>query len=152
MESLKNTDKAAYSKLAGKVPGTAAFDAAWKSVAASNSNFGKHQHNFIQQKYYDPAVSSVRKTIGLDVTKRSQAVQDAIWSTSVQHGSGSVAKILKNAGISPMTSDAEIIKRIYTERAAGNGTKYFPSSSTAVRNSVVKRFGNEMKDALNMLT
>jgi len=152
VESLKNIDKTAYQQLAGKAPGSAAFDSAWKAVANGNSNFGSYQHNFIQQKYFDPAVSSVKKVIGLDVTRRSQAVQDAIWSTAVQHGSGSVAKILKNAGISPMTSDAEIIKRIYAERAAGNGTKYFSKSSTAVRNSVVKRFGSEMKDALNMLT
>lgn len=152
VDSLKNVDKAAYIKLVGKTPGTAAFDAAWKSVAAGNPNFGTYQHDYIQQKYFDPAVSSVKKTIGLDVTKRSQAVQDAIWSTAVQHGSGSVSKILKNAGVNTIMNDAEIIRRIYAERAAGNGSKYFSSSSTAVRNSVVKRFGSEMKDALNMLT
>lgn len=94
----------------------------------------------------------MQKKVGLDVNRRSQAVKDAIWSTAVQHGSGSVAKIVKNAGITPMTSDAEIIRRIYAERAADNGKKYFSSSSTAVRNSVVKRFNNEMKDALNMLS
>lgn len=149
---LKSVDKVAYNALAGKKPGTIQFDAAWKKVAANNKNFGQYQHNFIQQKYYEPAVKSLIKNNGLDVSKRSLAVQNAIWSTAVQHGAGSVSKIVKAAGISPMDSDEYILKKLYAERGAKNGMKYFSSSSTAVRNGVVKRFGNELNDALRMLT
>lgn len=151
VEYLKNVDSSAYKALSGKTPGSASFDAAWKQLASSNKNFAQYQHNFVQRKYYDPAVKSVMKNVGLDISKRSPAVQDAIWSAAVQHGSGSVSKIVKAAGITSMTSDAEILKRIYAERGAKNGQKYFPSSSSKVRASVVKRFKNELNDALKML-
>lgn len=152
VEYLKKVDPSAYKSLAGKKPGSAAFDSAWKQLAANNKNFAQYQHDFTKQQYYDPAVKSVLKNNGLDVSRRSKAVQDAIWSTAVQHGTGSVSKIVKAAGISPMTSDEEIIRRLYAERGANNGMKYFSKSSSDVRASVVKRFQKEMNDALRMLS
>lgn len=152
MDYLKKVDSSAYKALSGKSPGSAAFDTAWKQLASGNKNFAQYQHDFTKQQYYDPAVKSVYKEVGLDVERRPQAVKDAIWSTAVQHGVGSVSKILKAAGVSPMMSDAEIIKRLYAERGANNGMKYFSKSSSNVRNSVVNRFKNEQKDALSMLS
>jgi hypothetical protein len=152
VDYLKNVDSSAYKALSGKPPGSAAFDSAWKQLSSNNKNFAQYQHDFTKKQYYDPAVQSVFKNIGLDVERRPQAVKDAIWSTAVQHGVGSVSKILKSAGVSPMMSDAEIIKRLYAERGANNGMKYFSKSSSSVRNSVVNRFKNEQKDALSMLS
>lgn len=86
------------------------------------------------------------------MAERSPAIQDVLWSTSVQHGSGGAANIFKNAGITDNMTDAEIIVRIYRERAANDGKKYFPSSSDAVRKSVVNRFKSELADALKMLS
>lgn len=151
VEYLKKVDSSAYRALSGKTPGSASFDKAWKQLASTNKNFAQYQHDFVQQQYFEPAVKSVLKNNGLDVTKRSKAVQDAIWSTAVQHGAGSVTKIVKAAGITPMTNDAEILKRLYAERGANNGKKYFSSSSSEVRASVVRRFNNELNDALSML-
>lgn len=152
VEYLKNVDPSAYKALSGKTPGSASFDAAWKQLAKSNKNFAQYQHDFVQQTYYEPAARSLLKNNGLDISKRSQAVQDAVWSTAVQHGTGSVSKIVKAAGIQPMMTDQEIIRRLYAERGANNGQKYFSSSSSGVRASVVKRFQNEMNDALAMLS
>ena len=45
-------------------------------------------------------------------------------------------------------TDAELIAAIYDERGANNGMKYFPSSTSGVRNSVVNRFQSEKKQAL----
>lgn len=78
-------------------------------------------------------------------------MQNAVWSTAVQHGQSGANKVIKNAGINPNMSDAEIIRRIYTERAANNGKKYFPSSSTKIQQSVVRRFQSELKDAYKLL-
>lgn len=118
---------------------------------ANPTKFEQYQHDYIQQKFYAPAVSSIKKSTGLDVNTRSLAVQNAVWSTAVQHGQAGANKVVKNAGINSSMSDAEIIRRIYTERSANNGKKYFPSSTTAIQQSVVRRFNNELKDAYTML-
>lgn len=149
---LKNVSPSMYQQLAGKKPGTAAFDSAWKKVAASNpQQFNSLQHEYMRQGTFAPAVSKIVKSTGLDVSKRSEALQSVLWSTATQHGVGGANKVFKNAGISPNMSDAEIIRRIYTERAANNGMKYFPSSSPSVRKGVVNRFKSEVNDALSML-
>ena len=151
VSSLKNTDPAAYKKLAAHPVGSFGFDAAWKQVAASNKNFGKYQEDYARNQYYAPAAKSVLTKTGLDVNKRSVAVQEAIWSTAVQHGSGSVAKIVKAAGITPAMNDTEILKRLYAERGANGGAKYFKSSPKNIQVSVANRFKSELKDALKLV-
>ena len=152
MNYIQKSSPETYKALSGKSPGTQAFDTAWKQLAARDpQGFNKVQHDFIANQYYTPAVSGVRKSTGLDVSKRPQAVQDALWSTAVQHGVGGANNIFKAAGITPMMSDAEIIRRVYAERGANNGMKYFKSSSPQIRSGVVNRFRKEQQDALNML-
>lgn len=147
---LQSASPAAYNQLSGKQVGSSAFNSAWKSLARDGS-FGDLQHDFIQQSYYEPALSSIRSSLGIDLSGRSAAVQDALWSTAVQHGVGGAKTVFRNAGVTANMSDAEIIRRVYTERGANNGKKYFPSSSEKVRKGVVSRFRSEMQDALNML-
>jgi len=138
--------------LAGKAPGTTAFNNAWKSLANNNSAaFQSAQHEFIKSTHYTPALNSIKKSTGIDVSKRGPAVQEALWSTSIQHGSGGANNVFKNAGISNNMSDAEIIRRVYAERGANNGQKYFPSSSQSIRTSVVNRFKKELNDVLAMI-
>jgi hypothetical protein len=150
---LKSADQSIYNAFAGKTVGGTTFDAAWKSIAAKQpEKFEQLQHDFIQNSHFAPAVSKVEKAIGLNVSDRSTALQDVLWSTAVQHGSGGAATVFKNAGITSGMTDQEIILRIYAERAKDNGKKYFASSSDAVRNSVVNRFKSELQDALKMLT
>lgn len=136
----------------GKKPGSAEFDKAWKDLASKEPEFfDRLQHNYIQSTHYAPAVNKVEKATGLNIADRSAAIQDVLWSTSVQHGSGGAATIFKNAGITDNMTDAEIIIRIYRERSANDGKKYFPSSSDAVRKGVVNRFKSELSDALKMI-
>lgn len=133
-------------------PGTAAFNAAWKKVSSSNPKaFENLQHAFIKSSHYEPVVKRLADS-GLNLSNRSKALQDVVWSTAVQHGVGGATTVIKNAlAGNPGMSDEQLIRRIYAERGAGNGQKYFGSSSDSVRRSVVGRFQNEMKDALNML-
>jgi hypothetical protein len=152
MNYLKNADPAIYKRLAGYKPGTAYFNGAWKSIANTDAQrFNEIQHNFIKASHYDPAANSVRKSTGIDVNKHSAALQNVLWSVAVQHGAGGAAKIFKAAGIREGMSEADIIRRIYAERSAGNGSKYFSRSSSSIRKSVVRRFANELRDALAML-
>lgn len=132
-------------------PGTAKFNFAWKQLAQSDpKSFEESQYNFIKGSHYEPARASLIKSTGIDFSKRSTALQSVLYSVSTQHGSGGAAKLIKRAGITPGMSDAQIINRIYDERSADNGNRYFSSSSPQVRQSVVNRFKEERKDALQM--
>lgn len=148
----KNSASAVYKALSGKSPGSAAFNSAWKALASSNpAAFESVQRGFIQSSHYTPALSKVKASTGVDVSKLSPAMQNVLWSVSVQHGVGGANSVFKNSGIKPNMSEAEMIRRIYTERAANGGKKYFPNSSESIRKSVVNRFKDEVVDALGML-
>ena len=67
----------------GLTPVTPAFDRRWRELAASDPGFAQDQHDFIKRSHYDVQHARLRAA-GLDLTDRGPAVQDAVWSTSVQ--------------------------------------------------------------------
>lgn len=67
----------------GLVPATPKFDAKWKELARTDPGFGRDQHGFVGSSHYAAQVVAL-KANGLDLTDRGMAVQDAMWSTSVQ--------------------------------------------------------------------
>ncbi len=141
-----------YASLSKHKPGTSGFDTAWKALAKSSPDaFNKVQHDFIQASHYQPAANKIKESLGFDASKYSLAIQNVLWSTAVQHGTGGALSVFKGAGIKPGMSEAEIIRRVYAERGANNGKKYFSKSSEKIRQAVVNRFKSEMQDALNML-
>lgn len=128
--------------------------AVWKKIYKENpKEFEKVQDQYFADQYFRPAAGKIKSAIGLDVGKRSTAVQAVLLSTAVQHGTAGAVNVWKNALGSKANdmSDSEIINAVYKERAANNGMKYFPSSSAAIRKGVVNRFSREKKDALAML-
>ncbi len=78
--------RSAYgARFTGLEPGTPAFSERWREVAAADpQGFAKDQHDFIQAKYYDVQLGRL-KDVGIDLSGRGPAVQDALWSTSVQY-------------------------------------------------------------------
>jgi len=96
------------------------------------------------------------------VTRRAPAVQDAVWSTAVQHGPNTpvVHRAIVAVGGAPnlqpadLEHDRRLIVAIYAERgrrsAAGN-LAYFARNSKAVQDGVARRFRDEERDALAML-
>lgn len=158
MNYVKTNDPETYNRLQAAGGAEAAkrgdpgFKAAWKETM-SDPERAKSQHGFISASHYTPAASKIAKTTGIDVSQRSKAVQDVVWSTSVQHGAGGANKIFARAtaNLGPNPSDEEIIKAVYTERSKNNGAGYFGSSTPGVRSSVVRRFKKEEADALAML-
>ncbi|MFE8704138.1 hypothetical protein ACFYKX_26580 [Cytobacillus sp. FJAT-54145] len=149
---LKKANPNVYKALSGHKPGSTGFNNAWSQLAKSDpKGFDSLQHGFIKQSHYDPAAYRIKENLGLDVNKYSPAVQNVLWSTAVQHGSAGATRVFREAGIKPGMSDEEIIKRVYAERGAQNGSKYFSRSSQSIRQSVVNRFQREMQDALKML-
>ncbi|MEN3067851.1 hypothetical protein [Uliginosibacterium sediminicola] len=133
-------------QFAGLQPGTPAFDAKWKEIAASDPGFADKQHDYIKATHYDPMMAKL-KASGLDLSGRGSAVQDAIWSTAVQFGPGSdlISKALgKNAA---SMTDAQIIDAIQGYKLANND-RLFARSSEAVRAGTARRAANERSTLL----
>ncbi len=145
------------------VPGTPNFSQAWKEIARRfPEEFRDVQHAYVKKNYFDKLAAKVKMDSGLDVARRSRALQDAIWSTAVQHGPNTtvVAKALRTLeqdgtlNTSDPDFDRKLIKAIYAERGRKNRDGvllYFKSSSLAVQKGIAKRYADEEKDALKML-
>ncbi len=113
------------------------------------------QHEFIKESYYDVQSNQLQKDMGLDLGKHSNALQQVIWSTAVQHGASTnvIEQALAGRDVSKM-SEAEIINAIYAERGrtdANGNLVHFSNSSADVQAGVANRFHNEDIDALNIL-
>ena len=130
--------------------GNPRFKDTWESLA-SNSDFRKCQHDFIQASHHDIAVESIKNRYNFDVCSRCNGLQDMIWSASVQHGPAGCTNIferaLQNTGktIDQLT-DVEIIRAFYAERKRVD--VYFRRSTAAVQQSVRNRFDREEQDCL----
>jgi len=138
---------------AGARAGTEEFKNAWKKLAADHSDeFLGLQHAFIKKNFYDKFVSRVQGQINLDVNNRSLAVQNAAWSTAVQHGPAN--NVFKNALTNVQIADGRpgdetIINAVYAERSKVE--TYF-TKVPELHANLKERFTKEKTDALNMLT
>ena len=162
-EFLANEGSRWASEFGGARPGTAAFTAAWRDIAAREPEaFEAAQHDYIQRTHYQVQADQVQTQTGVDVTNRSAALRDVVWSTSVQHGPETqvIARAMTNVqaqGVTPgdgQTYDRALINAIYDERGRrsdSGGLAYFSSSSAAVQASVANRFADERRDAVAML-
>jgi len=140
-------------QFAGLQPGTPEFNAKWKDVAKSDPAFGDAQHDFIKQTHYDPALAGLKKG-GIDLSGRGAAVQDALWSSSVQFGAGNdkkgavsiFQKALDGKDVAKM-SDQDLVAAVQDYKLANND-KLFASSSDAVRAGTAKRATTEKERLL----
>jgi len=112
-------------EFAGAVPGSAAFSAAWRAIAARETQvFTAAQHAFIERTHYRPAIAAVRARTGCDLDARHAAVRDVAWSVAVQHGgaalilSDGVAGADAGAGRGDAAYDRKLIGAIYDARTA----------------------------------
>lgn len=132
----------------------------WQKIASEDpERLAKLQHDFIEKSHYQPALQEIYERTGVDVEKQSKALQEVLWSTSVQHGPKGAAnifsRVLNSSGSSPAndTSKAslaegqDLIQSVYASRS-----KQFGSSTSRIRNSVHRRFQEEKQLALNMLS
>ena len=147
------------SQFTGLTPGSAQFTAVWKQLAQTNRDeFQNAQHDYIKRTHFDPLVSKIMKEDGVNILTRSNALQDVIWSTAVQHGPGTnvphvaIANIRTRPG--DPSFDSDFIKAIYAERGRkgpGGGLARFSRNSPKVQQGVAQRFRDEQRDALAML-
>ena len=127
--------------------------AAWKAVAASDPRrFEALQHEFIRSNNYSPAAKSIVLTTGVDVTKRSYALREVLWSTAVQHGPGGAERIFTQAiekaeALPPgQDFDKAVIEEVYRVR----GQKFFRHNKR-IREAVLSRFQDEKTTAIALL-
>ena len=108
----------------------------WKKLV-KEGRLSDLEHAFIKHSHYDPALKGIKNKELKDKINRSRVLQEALWSTAVQHGSSMASKIFDRSYEEGM-SDIELIEAVYNRR----GTK-FPSSTKQVQASVKKRFARE---------
>ena len=159
-EFIRQADFPFQAQFAGLNPGSPAFTTVWKNLAATRrEEFQELQHAFIKRTHFDLLVNKIRIAHALDVTTRSHALQDVIWSASVQHGPGtslvSVAlKALEGVTLIGLEFDEKLIRAIYAERGRKdtNGILvHFSGNSLKVQKGVANRYRQEEQDALTLL-
>jgi len=140
--------------------GTEEFTAKWKELAAKDpAGLRKNEHEYIKETHYDPQVGKLEAELKLDLTKRSAALRDVVWSVAVQHGPRTdliVTAVRPLVAKRPLdeVSDAAIIRAVYAERGRKDKDGKlvrFRSVGEEIIPALTRRFENEMKDALEML-
>lgn len=146
-ERLKAAGPANTGGRSGRMP------AVWKEIAASDpKRFEALQHEFIRSSSYAPAAKSIVLTTGVDVTKRSYALREVLWSTAVQHGPGGAERIFSQAiekaenTAGRQDFDKTVIEEVYRIRSQ----KFFRHNKR-VREAVQSRFRDEKTTAIAML-
>jgi hypothetical protein len=116
-------------QFAGLKPGTPAFDAKWKEIAAKDPKFGEAQQGYIKKQNYDPMMRGLKKD-GIDLSTRGKAVQELVFATGTQYGGYSrvMKEALRGKDVNKM-SDEEIVKTVQDYKGATVG-QYFKSSPT----------------------
>lgn len=148
MDHLKKTNPEAFERLSKAGPSDAgkqgAFAQEWKKLA-SEGKLQESEHEFIKKTHYDVGVNKIKDKGLQEKIGKSKALQEVMWSTSVQHGGGGAGGIFNKVYKEGM-SEEDLIKAIYKER----GTR-FGSSTAQVRSSVQNRFAQEQQLALGMV-
>jgi len=133
----------------GMSPGSAAFNKKYEQVANERgAEFAKAQKGFIDRTHYAPMVNNVLKGTGMDFSKKGKAVQEMLYSTGVQYGSGTsvINNALKGKNVANM-SDADIITTVQDYKSATVG-QYFRSSAPNIQQSVANRAQKEKAQLL----
>lgn len=135
-------------EFAGIVLGSEAFDAVWRAIAEREPEaFKDDQHEYIKRVYYTP----VRKLADTLHIPNTEAVNQMIWSASVQHGPNWISAVLK--AVSGL-KERELITSVYAKRTSQFQNSTYYNSSAArrqVRDSVLNRFKQELKLVLNLI-
>lgn len=135
------------------VPKTKAFNEKWVALANNDPAFGKAQHDFVAASHYEPQMKALQSA-GYDFSKRGRAIQDMVWSTSVQYRTKTVRIVQRAEAESSLdfdtATDKEIISAVQDSKRRHVDTD-FRSSSEAVRNSIKNnRIPDEKENLLKL--
>lgn len=112
----------------------------WKTFASKDKKgFNQIERDFIRTDHYEPAYKGLPPSIR-EAIDNDRGLQEALWSTAIQHGPGGARKIFNRAWKESGGQGGDaFIKAIYNVR----GTQ-FPSSTPNVQASVRNRFKEEV--------
>lgn len=152
---LESNGNSNYAKALTGAVGSDEFDNNWKTLAAKDpEGFAKVQKQYIKTQYYDPAAQRLKDNYDFDITGRSQAVKEMLWSNAVQFGNVNGADIFvdaaKRAGknVKDMT-DSELVKYVTEEKINNNA---WTSGAPALKDSLHSRWRNEESEYNAMLS
>lgn len=130
--------------------GTEQFDKKWKELATNDSGFGSKQQEYIEITHYEPQMKYLKDN-NIDLTDRSPAVKDMVWSTSVQFGPRTtlIRFVLSENGYTPQMSNKDIITLVQNYKIKNND-KLFKSSSDRVKAGTLERAKAELKSLLTL--
>jgi hypothetical protein len=119
---------------------TGRMPAVWQQIAAQDPvGFERLQRDFIEQTHYLPACEAIKERTGVDIATQPLQVQEAVFSTAVQHGPQGAANILEKALKNRKTASPQaVVQTIYAERM-----KRFRSSPIEIRRAVASRLAQE---------
>lgn len=131
-----------------------AFGTAWKQVARQDpSGFFQAQHEFIARTHYDPVARHILRETGLDLARQPGAIQDAVWSASVQHGNArrflvsAIKQTDRSVGRDAPGYHEALVNAIYDARIA-----YVSDLKIPNKPALMQRYKRERADALWMLS
>ncbi len=128
----------------------------WRAITKEDpENFYQLQHQFIKATHYDITVGTLRDRYGFNLDNYSTALQNVVFSRSVQHGGEAAAGVIGIA-ISDLSnaSEEKLITAIYKESGMWEGQpmKYFGGSSIDIQLSVWQRLNvDELNAAIKMI-
>lgn len=125
-------------------PNTTTFNEKWRKLANDDPDFGTDQTRFIKSTHYDVQVQRLKES-GIDLSDRGPAVQETLFSTSVQYRGftkgifegGLKATFGEHYDLSHL-SDKDIVTAIQDYKIEHNDS-FFKKSSPDVRRSVLDR-------------
>lgn len=141
MRSFLNSKEAEpyAGRFEGLEPGTPEFNKAYKEVVKSDpEGFSEAQHAYIKRTHFDP-VAAYAKAKGMDVN--DPAIQEALWSQSVQHSGKGNRKIIDSAVAKGGETNEDTINALYDARGDYAG-QYASASATH------NRYARERQDVL----
>jgi hypothetical protein len=140
----------------GLEPDTPDFNAKWRTLAKTDPGFAKDQHDFIGRSHYTEQLSAL-SAAGIQLSNRGRAVQDAIWSTSVQFRNltprifarGLADKFGEHFEL-PALTDKQIIEAVQDYKIAHNSSLF--KSSPEWQPGLLRRAYDEKTNLLKLAT
>jgi len=131
--------RSAYKEQLSKYrPASSGFDRIYRQLAKEDpTGLEKDQHAFIKRTHFDPA----RKIADEFSIPSTPAINEFVWSASVQHSRKGVRRILSRANLEG--SEGQLLDSLFASRKRYvRGIRALPS---ATRNSVLRRYDRELR-------
>ena len=131
--------------------GSDQFNSTYKTIAKfKGDEFASDQKAFIDKTHFGVQANAIKSKTGIDFSKRGRAVNELIYSMSVQYRNLTPSIFEKALGKNAnQLSDQEIIEKVMDYRA-NNVNTHFSNSSDATRKAVGGRILTEKEMLLNI--